>query len=61
MRISIALIYIALVLQFRNTVKPLLVFAAIPYGIVGALAALWIMGDALRLHGVPRASPAWSA
>ena len=43
MAISIALIYIALVLQFRNTVKPLLVFAAIPYGVVGALAALWIM------------------
>jgi Cu/Ag efflux pump CusA len=44
MAISIALIYIALVLQFKNTVKPLLVFAAIPYGIVGALAALYIMG-----------------
>ncbi len=44
MAISIALIYIALVLQFRNTVKPLLVFAAIPYGIMGALAALYIMG-----------------
>jgi multidrug efflux pump subunit AcrB len=44
MAVSIALIYIALVLQFRNTVKPLLVFAAIPYGMVGALAALWIMG-----------------
>ena len=44
MAISIALIYIALVVQFRNTVKPLLVFAAIPYGMVGALAALWVMG-----------------
>jgi multidrug efflux pump subunit AcrB len=44
MAISIGLIYIALVLQFKNTVKPLLVFAAIPYGIVGALIALWIMG-----------------
>jgi len=44
MAISIALIYIALVVQFRNTIKPLLVFAAIPYGMVGALAALWLMG-----------------
>jgi multidrug efflux pump subunit AcrB len=44
MGISIAMIYIALVTQFRNTVKPLLVFAAIPYGVVGAFAALWIMG-----------------
>lgn len=44
MLISIAMIYVALVLQFKNTVKPILVFAAIPYGVVGALAALWIMG-----------------
>ncbi len=42
---SIAMIYVALVLQFRNAVKPLLVFAAIPYGIMGALAALYIMGQ----------------
>jgi len=41
---SIAMIFMALVVQFKNAVKPLLVFAAIPYGIVGALAALWIMG-----------------
>ena len=44
MGISIAMIFMALVVQFKNAVKPLLVFAAIPYGIVGALAALWIMG-----------------
>ena len=42
---SVALIYIALVVQFRNTVKPILVFAAIPYGMVGALLALWVMGE----------------
>jgi len=42
---SVALIYIALVLQFRNAVKPVLVFAAIPYGMVGALVALWVMGE----------------
>ena len=44
MGISIAMIFMALVVQFKNAVKPLLVFAAIPYGIAGALAALWIMG-----------------
>jgi multidrug efflux pump subunit AcrB len=38
--ISIAGIYIALLLQFRNAIKPFLVFAATPYGIVGALIAL---------------------
>ena len=44
MAISVAMIYVALVVQFKNTVKPLLVFAAIPFGIVGALTALWVMG-----------------
>ena len=40
---SIALIFLALVSQFNHAVKPLLVFAAVPYGVVGALAALYIM------------------
>ncbi len=44
MMISIALIYLALVFQFKHAVKPLIVFAAIPYGVVGALAGLWVMG-----------------
>lgn len=41
--ICIAAIYITLVIQFRNAVKPLLVFAAVPYGVCGAFAALYIM------------------
>jgi multidrug efflux pump subunit AcrB len=41
--ISILGIYAALLLQFSNAVKPLLVLAAVPYGIVGALLALTIM------------------
>jgi multidrug efflux pump subunit AcrB len=45
MAISVAMIYFALVLQFKNAVKPLLVFAAIPYGISGAFVALFIMGQ----------------
>jgi multidrug efflux pump subunit AcrB len=44
MGISVAAIFIALVLQFNHAVKPLLVFAAVPYGTVGALLALFIMG-----------------
>jgi multidrug efflux pump subunit AcrB len=44
MGISIAMIFLALVVQFKHAVKPLLVFAAIPYGMVGAVATLWIMG-----------------
>ena len=45
MAVSVALIYMALVIQFRSAVKPLLVFAAIPYGMTGALAGLVIMGQ----------------
>jgi multidrug efflux pump subunit AcrB len=44
MVISIVLIYLTLVFQFRHAIKPFIVFAAIPYGVVGALAALWVMG-----------------
>jgi multidrug efflux pump subunit AcrB len=44
MAISIGMIFLALVIQFKNAVKPFIVFAAIPYGMVGALAALWLMG-----------------
>lgn len=42
--ISVLLIYIALVVQFKSAVKPVLVFAAIPYGMTGAVASLWYMG-----------------
>lgn len=42
--ISAALIFLALVSQFKNAVKPILVFAAAPFGAVGALAALYVMG-----------------
>jgi len=41
--ISVTAIYLALLFQFNNTIKPLLVFAAAPYGVAGALIALWIM------------------
>jgi multidrug efflux pump len=42
---SVALIYFALVFQFDSAVKPVIVFAAIPYGMVGALAMLAIMNQ----------------
>ncbi len=45
MLISIAAIYLALVFQFNNGIKPLLVLAAAPYGMVGAFAALWVMHE----------------
>jgi multidrug efflux pump subunit AcrB len=43
--ISVLMIFLALVFQFKNAIKPLIVFAAVPYGMVGALIALWIMGQ----------------
>ena len=42
--ISVFAIYLALVVQFNHAIKPLLVFAATPYGIVGALIALALTG-----------------
>jgi multidrug efflux pump subunit AcrB len=42
--VSLVGIYLALLVQFKNAVKPLLVFAAAPYGAIGALIALAIMG-----------------
>ncbi len=42
--ISLLGIYGALLLQFSNAIKPLLVLGAVPYGVMGALIALRIMG-----------------
>ncbi len=43
--ISIVLIYLALTFQFKNAVKPFIVFAAVPYGMVGSLIGLSVMGQ----------------
>jgi multidrug efflux pump subunit AcrB len=51
MLISVAMIFLALVVQFKHAVKPLLVFAAIPFGIVGALFGLWVMGSPFGFTG----------
>jgi multidrug efflux pump subunit AcrB len=39
---SVIAIYLALVFQFKHAVKPFIVFAAIPFGAVGAFASLWL-------------------
>ncbi len=44
MLVSSLAIYVALVLQFRNAIKPLIVYAAIPYGVIGALISLYVVG-----------------
>ena len=42
--ISVSMIFLALLFQFKNAVKPFIVFEATPYGMVGAVLALWVMG-----------------
>jgi multidrug efflux pump subunit AcrB len=41
--LSIFAIFLALVVQFKSAVKPLVVFAAIPFGVAGALISLVVM------------------
>ncbi|MEQ1729339.1 MAG: efflux RND transporter permease subunit, partial [Vicinamibacterales bacterium] len=41
---SVALIFLMLVIQFDHAVKPLIVFATIPFGVVGAMTALAVTG-----------------
>jgi len=43
--ICVCAIYLALLAQFKHAFKPLIVFAAIPYGVVGAVLSLAIMGQ----------------
>jgi multidrug efflux pump subunit AcrB len=45
MAMSVVMIFLALVIQFKHAFKPLIVFAAIPYGAAGALATLWLMAS----------------
>ena len=45
MLISSLAVFLALVFQFKNAIKPLLVLAAAPYGMIGAFLALWIMHE----------------
>jgi multidrug efflux pump subunit AcrB len=46
MFMSVAMIFLALVVQFKHAIKPFIVFAAIPFGVVGALITLELMGSA---------------
>jgi multidrug efflux pump subunit AcrB len=43
--ICVFALYLALLAQFKHAVKPLIVFAAIPYGAVGAIISLALMGQ----------------
>lgn len=43
--VSFLAIYLALVVQFNSATQPLLVYAAVPFGIVGGLLGLVVMGS----------------
>lgn len=43
--VSFLAIYLALVVQFNSATQPLLVYAAVPFGIVGGLFGLVVMGS----------------
>lgn len=43
--VSFLAIYLALVVQFNSITQPLLVYAAVPFGVVGGLLGLAIMGS----------------
>ena len=45
MAISSFAVFLALLFQFKNAIKPLLVLAAAPYGMIGAFCALWMMHE----------------
>jgi multidrug efflux pump subunit AcrB len=45
--LSCLMIYVALIVQFNSAIKPVLVFACVPYGVVSAVVALLVMGTPL--------------
>ena len=51
--VSFVAIYLALVVQFNSATQPLLVYAAVPFGVVGGLIGLVDHGLVLRVYGVP--------
>jgi multidrug efflux pump subunit AcrB len=53
MAVSVLAIYLALVMQFGNAIKPLLFFSAIPFGLVGALIGLAVMKAPFRFMVFP--------
>lgn len=50
--LAIGLIYIALALQFRSYMQPLIILCAVPFGIIGAIWGLFLMGYPLSLFAM---------
>ena len=47
--LSVVLVYLILVAQFRSFVDPLLILLAVPTGLTGVLVTLWITGTTLNV------------
>jgi multidrug efflux pump subunit AcrB len=50
--LALGMIYIALALQFRSYIQPLIIMCAVPFGIMGAVLGLFGMGYALSLFAL---------
>jgi len=59
--ISVLMIFLALAFRFNSAIKPMIVFAAVPYGAVGALAAPWIIGAPFGFMGFLESSAWWAS
>ena len=47
--LSVVLLYLILVAQFRSFVDPLLILLAVPPGLTGVLVTLWLTGTTLNV------------
>jgi HAE1 family hydrophobic/amphiphilic exporter-1 len=50
--LAVLVIYMVLAAQFESFVQPLIVMAALPFSMVGALGALWMLGMTLNLFSM---------
>ncbi|MFQ5688687.1 MAG: efflux RND transporter permease subunit [Gemmatimonadota bacterium] len=47
--LALALVYLIMAAQFESLVQPLVVLAAVPLAVIGAVPALWLAGDGINV------------
>lgn len=50
--LAVVLVYLVMVFQFRSFVDPFIVMAAVPMGLIGVIAILWLTGTALSIQSL---------
>jgi HAE1 family hydrophobic/amphiphilic exporter-1 len=50
--LAVLVVYMVLAAQFESFVQPLIVMAALPFSMVGALGGLWVMGMSINLFSM---------